>query len=79
MTSYTKPRSQKTLLRNLKIDLAYMQEARLHAAAMENRLYIDTPLDVAEGVSSFIDSAKQLTRALEAWARVLDERGDEAA
>jgi hypothetical protein len=72
--AYFKPRSPKHLLRKAKADLEFMEQVRAHAHWMENRLFCDTPSDVAIGVSAVADTARQLIGALQKWTEALEQK-----
>ena len=62
--SYLKPRSPKYLLHKARADLEAVMHASVHAREMHNRLYINTPKDVATNVATYLDVVRALHGAL---------------
>jgi len=47
--------------------------ASVHAREMHNRLYINTPKDVATNVATYLDVVRALHGALHKWVRTLEQ------
>jgi hypothetical protein len=65
--------STKRLLRKAEADLEFLDQVQVHANEMVSQVSVNMPSDVADNVAAYVDAVHELRRALNTWARALEQ------